>query len=104
MSLSRLGEPYLQYYLSGLSDTDRERRAHAIPVLGVLKDKRAVPALMKSLGSSVPWESGFAADSIHAITGIQTTIILQTTKKPHGGITTTGKLRPSGEIKKDCEA
>lgn len=115
-SLAKLGRPYLKYFFSGLADRDRDRRYRCIGALGTLKDKRAVPHLLKIVeentdtwnpvhGASciTEWNPVHAAVSIREITGVEDTVI-KTIQIADGSVSTRRRIRPKKEFKADCLA
>ncbi len=105
LSLAKLGKPYLGYFISGLSDRDINRRDACIAALGTLKDKRAVPYLLKLLEESTDtWGPVRAASAITRITGIENTVVIKTVKGADGSVSKQMRRRPTHEFKKDCLA
>jgi HEAT repeat protein len=101
VALGRLGQPYLQYFIAGLSDRNIDRRYQCLVALGELKDKRAVPYLVKLLDGADTWEPRRAAECLTRITGIENTTVTKTTVRPDGSVQTEGRVRPVHEFKKD---
>jgi hypothetical protein len=103
LSLAQLGRPYVKYFIDGLSDRNPDLRRTCLLALGQLKDKRAVPFVLKLLESEEAWEPYRAADTITRITGIENTIVTKKTVHPDGSVSQTGIRRPVQDLKKDCE-
>lgn len=102
VALGRLGRPYLGYFIAGLSDWGRSR--WSIVALGELRDKRAVPYLVRLLDSTDTWTPWYASESIKRITGIENVIVTDVTNDADGGASTSGKRRPLTDIRAECIA
>jgi hypothetical protein len=98
VSLAHLGRPYLHYYVAGLTDRDPGRRAGCMLWLGVIKDLRAVPHLLKLLASDNNEDVLSARDTLAAITGIFDPTLRS------GGFKRSPRARSLGEFRQDCEA
>lgn len=102
-ALAQLGRPYLGYFVTGLHDRNRERRRRCLNYLGHLKDPRAVPRVIKLLGSDDDWDVLDARACLSRITEIPNSIVLKKTVHPDGSVSTEGRTRPHGEFKQDCD-
>ena len=104
-ALALLGESYVGYCIAGLTDRDVTRRSGCVHTLGTLKDKRAVPHLLKIFEESTEtWEPIRAAEALTEITGIENSVVIETIERADGGVTTRTKRRPADEFKQDCRA
>jgi len=86
-----------------LTDRDKDRRFWNLVALGELKDRRAVPRVLKLLASPDTWEPLHVATCLNQLTGVKDTIVTGTVRNADGSVQTSGVRRPARDIKKDCE-
>jgi RNA polymerase sigma factor (sigma-70 family) len=103
IALARLGQPYLQYFLDGLSDRDPNQQYRCLVALGELGDKRAVPFLHKLLDGEETTGPAHITETITTLTGIENTVWGEKVANPDGSVSRQGARRPPGDFKADCD-